>query len=568
MVNGPLRTLKLLWDLMWLRRRRSGQLVREDERSFWQVFLMWLVIGVGMVMLFSFSCTLFRLVDPASDVGLPPEIAFSAEQGLASFFAIGGFWGLMTGLAQTNDVLYARADLAWAMCLPLDRRGIMYARIAETAMAVIMPVAGFTLPAILAYALVLGAWPALLLAPLFVLGVTLLFSALSVVFSAMAGRWATTARAREIMGLLGSLVGAVLYVKMMTTSQQAGPRGMEVMAKALARFLSSPAAATAALVAAPATWPALALHYLSGGRVFACILTVTVGLGMSAGVAWLVAASVAGTYYRSLGRSGVRAGRAKRRAGDATGRSGQFRSTRILPALMGRDWAILTRSPRLWQPMMMQLAWVAYMVYTLSRLPFGTLDPLMSGALGGAVAALLAQVLASMSMGVEGGSFYHLATLPLKPIDRVKSKVVVFGLPPVVLGLSAAVALQRGVPGILWLLWALALALTGATVATSITISNVAANTNFEAVNTKEWHKTPASGFLAMLAVGLLCLIAYIIIKIALSLGEWMQVAPSFARTVAVVLIMAIYMGAIVPPVMRRAAAIVRARELSARVPD
>ncbi len=289
-VSGPFSTFKLLWDFAWLRMRKGRELAKSDERASMQGFWMWIMILIFEFILYSVAGLMYRFANAgpvAAATVLPPTPA--EVTGL--FLLMGSAAGLMTGLAQTNDVLYGRSDLGWMMALPLHRSGVVYARVAETGLTVGGLVALFALPASLAYAAVFGAWYAVPLSAVFVLSLTVLVSAAAVLVAAFLGRWASSTRAREIMGLIGSLIGALLYMRVMTA------RSLELslpesIAQGLSRILGSPAAGVAALFAAPVLWPAAVLHLLAEGRFAAGALSLAggtcaslaAGLGMAAAV--------------------------------------------------------------------------------------------------------------------------------------------------------------------------------------------------------------------------------------------------------------------------------------------
>lgn len=555
-MNGPFRTFRLLWDLAWLRARRGRQLVQGDDRAVFRD----LVVAIGSLILFVVQYNLARAMFLAVAVD-PNAIGMltSAPEGvLAALLALSGGLGLVLGVFRANDVLFMRSDLDWMMGLPLNRRGIVLARAAETALGTIGPVVITSAPAMSAYAVQYGAWHALALYPLFLIALSALTSATAILVSILVGRLATTTRAREAIELVGSLLFAALYMLSMFRSPAGSAGLVDTAARGLAAALRSPAAVFAAALAAPVAWPALGLYFIANGPVSAGVLVVLVGLSGTAGVVWLLSIAGAGAYARGLGLSSARRRRATRAAAGRTAARSMSVGAGVLPALMRRDWAILTRSPRLWQPIAMPLAWAVYVL--ISRPRFLDASDFLMPAFAAAAAAMVAGTLSMMSFGVEGSSFYHVSTLPLSPHSRVVSKVLVFALPPTVMGLVfAGVFVLRGTGTVADLLRAAVLVVTAAVTITAVGVMMTVGDTNFDAVNPR-LRQTAESGCLSTLLIGVLLVSAYLVLKASQHIGLRLGLTAGAADACGIVLVAAVCLGGLVPAAVRNAAAAVRAR--------
>lgn len=69
------------------------------------------------------------------------------------------------------------------------------------------------------------------------------------------------------MGLVGSILFAVLYVFFTFRSPMEPGNLVRMLAQGMMGALSGPATAFAVAMAAPAVWPALALHFITWGSV-------------------------------------------------------------------------------------------------------------------------------------------------------------------------------------------------------------------------------------------------------------------------------------------------------------
>lgn len=561
-VNGPLRSFRLLWDLAWLRSRRNWQLAQKDDKAILGTVFMALMVLVVTAVQYQLAYTLLELVEGNLD---PMGMLSSApESVLAIFLALGGGLALLLGVFRANDVLYLRSDLGWAMALPVDRRGVVLARVAETALGVAGPVALMSGPSMLAYVSLYHAWYILALCPLFIVGLSALGSTAAMLVMILAGGMAPTSRRREAVGLIGSIAGALMYLFFMLRSQMGGNL-VETLARGLAGILAGPAAALAAAAALPFVWPALAVRFISWGPVSTGMVVLAAGISGTAVAVWATVAAGAGAYARGLGRSGSANARRLTKPPASRHRAAMSKvPVRAVPvqagalgALARRDWAILTRSPRLWQPMAMPLAWVVYMM--VSRPPFPSGDPLIMGALAALAAAVSAGMLAQMSFGAEGGSFFHLSTLPLSPLSRVTSKALVFALPAAAVGLILAGVLLRGAGTPADLLRAAALIITAALTMTSVTLALTVGDTNFEPEKLGQMQSAE-TGCLSMLLTGGIVALAYVVLMASRDLGRRLGAAPGTAATLGVAVVAAICFGAIIPAALRKAADAVRAR--------
>lgn|GEM_PF-3485263 len=560
-MRGPLRTFRVLWDLTWLRIRRDWQVAQSNDRAVVRVLLTAAVSLVMAVLLYGLARSMFLLVAADRDaIGL---LTSAPEGVLAIFLALGGGLGFMLGVSHANDALYLRSDLDWLMGLPLDRRGVVLARAGEIFLSVLGPVAVLSFPATLAYARSCGAWYSLAAYPLVLVSISAFVSTAAMLAMTLVGRLASTARAREALGLFGSVLGALLYLLLLLRKPTAPANLVDSLAEGLVKILDRPGTAVAAAVALPVVWPALAMRFITSGPVSTGLAIAVTGIAATAGAVWLLSIAAAGAYARGLGLSsaGRRRSRPRRTApartaaaasGASPGRAG------VLPALIRRDWAILTRSPRLWQPMTMPLVWVIY-ILAIRPAGLGGADSLVRAALAALMPAIAGSTLSTMSLGVEGNSFYHLSTLPVSPHSRVTSKVLVFALPPALIGLVVVGVLFREAGTALDLLRAVLLVVTAAVTMTAVGLMTTAPDTNFEAVNPGQWQSGSA-GCLSMLLTGLIVAMAFLLLTASRGLGRWLGVARSVSDTLGVVVLAIVCLGVIVPGAMRTAAAAVRAR--------
>lgn len=563
-VNGPRKTFRLLWDFAWLRSRRNWQTARNDDKQVFGFLFMGLMVSVTMVFLYRLAFGMMEVVvfelDPA---GLLP----SAPEGVLGFFlALGGGVALFMGLSRANDVLYLRSDISWAMALPLDRRGVVLARVAETAVGVVGLVAVVSVPSLVAYVVLFSAWYVLALLPVVVVALALLGSAVGVLAVIMAGRLAASSRWREVAGLLGSIAGAMLYFLLWTRLPTAG--GMvDTLARSLVEVVGSPRTAIPALALLPVAWPALAIRFISWGPVSTGVLILAAGVSGTAATVWGLSVAGARAYARGLGQGAT--ARPRRRAVAISRPRAESSRERlgggVLGALVRRDWAILTRSPRLWQAMAMPIAWIVY--WMVMRDPFLSGDYLLMGGLGALASSVTAGTLAQMSFGIEGVSFYHLATLPVSPLSRVISKVLVFTLPAAVVGLALVLVMYRGGGSAADLLRAAALVITASITMVAATVMLTVGDTNFEATNPGQMHNA-STGCLPMFLLGIVMIVAYLILLASRDIGRRVGVAPGVASTIGVVLVAAFCLGLIVPASLRNAAEAVKSRGRGVSLPS
>ncbi len=558
-MSGPARTFWLLLGFARLRGRRRWQQAMSSEWGPFGVVLQAVFAIVIGVLVFSTARTAIRMAGAGAAAG---GFAVSSAEGVvAMFLLLGGSLGLVSGIGRAHDALYLRSDLDWLMKLPLNRVGVMLAEVAGTALGVAGQVALVAAPAVLAYAVEFGAWHSIVLCPLFVAALAVFDATASVLLASSLGKLANSIRRREVLGLIGSITGAMLWVLLMTRSQAGPSHLVDSLAQGVGKALENPAAGVIAVLALPLTWPGLALFYLARGGTAPGVLLVLLGVSAAGGAAWLISAAGARSYVRGLGRVGFRAGPARRppvaRIGGASRRA--VTRTGILGALVARDWAIATRNPRLWQAMAMPLA---YAVFLLLRRPVGlvlTPGSLLPSGIGAGAAAMVAGPVAAMAFGIEGAAFYHLSVLPLPPITRVASKTVVFALPSALLGLVVAYAFLRPAGTPLEYIQASILVVTSAVAVTPLTLSLAVPQTDFESV-TPGQSQPGSAGCMSMVVVLLVCSVGYGVLMAGRGIGIWLGLEAVAANLLGTLVLSGLSLGAFAPAVARGAADAVRAR--------
>lgn len=556
-VKAALSTLRVLWGLTWLHIRRRWRSAGGSGKAVLAVLFMVILGAVLSVFLYNLACTMFKLV--AADFDPTGALPSAPEGVLAIFLAAGGGVGLLQGVFQANDIIHLRLDLDWLMALPLDRRGVVLSRIAEIAIGTAVTVALLTAPATVAYAWLFGSWHALVLYPVVLVALSTLGSAAAVFVMILVGRLAATTRAQETLGLISSLIAAAVYFLTMLRSRQSPGAIIDELSRGLLRALTGPAAGLAVWLALPFVWPAIALYYATWGPAAGGLLVAVAGTTGTAGAVWLLTAAVAGAYARGRGPSSIPARRGRRPV------TAKVPARRLpvgggpLSALMKRDWVILTRSPRLWQHMAWPLAWAVYMIISIPE-GMRAIDPLFIAGLGAAVAALAGGVLSTQSFGVEGTSFYQLATLPLSPLSRVKAKVLIFAAPPAFIGLIVAGFLLWGALWPMNVLRAVVLVVTAALTTTSLGVMLTVGETDFEAVHAGQRQPGPAGCLPALLSM-LILGAGFVFLRLSRVLGEAAGITAGTADTLAVALLSVVLLCGLVPGALRRAAATVRARE-------
>jgi len=565
--NSAGRSFLLLCDLAWLRVRKQWRALPADPRAQGQVVMMAIMLCFLAVIQHMMARAAFQL----ADVGAEGVAIGSPEGVLSVFLLLGAAFGLMTGVNRAVDVLYLRMDLDWTMVLPLERRGIMLARLAEVSLAVAGPVAFLSVPSMVAYAVTYRALYALVLWPLSLGAVSAAGGVVAVLLASATAGVGRSTRSRETWGLIASIAGALIWVLFMSRTSQ-GPGGMiDLLAQGIVTAMGRPGVGIVAMIALPFTWPALAMRLVACGYVAAGVGVAAVAAGASATAVWLTALACGRAYVRGLGR--VSAGRRRlqpsrvARLATGTGVALQAGRTGLIRALVVRDWAILSRSPRLWQPMAMPIAWVGFTAMSLrARMPQGA-DLLMVGLVGSVAAALSSSVLSALAFGAEGQSFYHLATLPVSPLRRVVSKVAVFSLPPAVLGIAAAVMMQWGRGGLGDYLLAAIVAITASVTLSAVGMLLSIGDTDFAAQNPGQMRPGPA-GCMGMLVTALVVGSGFGFLMMVRGLGKWFGMALVAADALGVVLLAGVCLGAVVPAVMRNAADVVRARERGEKPPS
>jgi hypothetical protein len=558
-VNGPYRTFRLVSAFAWLRTRRY--LERNEGASLAIVIGAMFALAVGALV---FNVARMMLLIAAADVDLAGVMPDSNTAVLAFFCVVGAAIALFVAIGRANDVLFGRSDLDWALILPLDARGVGLARTAEVAVAAIASLVLVIMPACFALADVTGPWYVAVAGPLMLPAVAAVIASLAILFSAVIGRLAATSRARELGGLVGSLVGAGVWWLMVSRSGGTAI-ALEPFANDLMGALSSRWTAAFELLALPLLWPALVLGYLAEGRVPLALALSVAGAVSSAGVTWWLSAAGGRAYLRALARSSGGGRRAARRvAGEERGRAVLPARFRVLGALVRRDLAILTRSPRLWQILTMPIVQLSFVLIGRQRLAnVLSGDWLLSAGIVSLFAAVVPSTLGLMYLGVEGRAFYHVSALPVGPHARVVSKTAVLALPGAAIGIVASLLLAGGQGTTADALRMPLMAVTASVTMAAVSIMASVGDTNFEAEHLKQLQ-SPATGCATGILMAMGALVCYLVLRAARDLGARVGLMPGVGDTVGVILLAAVLLLAVVPGCLRSAAKSLDARSRGA----
>ncbi len=529
--------------------RRRWEIFSQDERKAVGtiLFLACMLMLGGLI--HSVCMTIFTLL-PEMPFTIPPEAM------LAPYLLVGAMLALGFGFSRANDTLYLSGDLSLLMTLPLDSQWVMLCKTMWTLPATLGVHALLNFPAALAYARVHGWWPVL---PVYLLGIpaiSLATAALAVFSLVTAGRIATSTRIREGLGLIGAVLGMVLYFGWFT-SMGMEQRAMEIAGRSLIEIAEKTGQFWLVPFSYPVTWPAAGLRFITTGRSAVGWVTVSGSLLLCLVLTWLLVRLQASHYVRTMASANtVSLPRRKTRTGRRRGGYGPpYRS--LLGALMWRDWIIMGRNPRLWQTLIFPVGWICLMAFQnwTQAIPLRTLN---WSCVGAGAAGYIGALMAPLALAFEGDSVYHLVTLPLTTRLRVYSKLLMYSIPPAVLALFMLLLVHVPAGDVGYLLPSLFLVAAGSLTGAAFGLVSAAEHTDF--TSQQPWDQSRASGCAYILILLLVLLLAYGVLRMFIAGGEHLGVPGLLNETIASVIVALILVRSLVPYLLDQASNMLHSR--------
>jgi ABC-2 type transport system permease protein len=362
------------------------------------------------------SETVARALDEAQRQGaqgLPadPQALLASLPGLLFFFAMTLL--LFTSFGALLSSLYLSGDMDLLLAAPLPMRSVFAVKFFEALLPQYGLLLGLICPALYGYGWSMGYGPAFFFAaPLLLLLSPLLPASLAAVLVMAVVRVLPARRARDIVGILGGLVGASFYIANQFAPELAARfGGIDALTRLLG--LNVPLL--------PSAWAGEALSAAGEGRYGAALglglLFALLALGLFAGCLLLTERLYYGG-WSNLAVSGERVRRANTAA-----RRGQLRLPRWLSppvrAVLLKDLRVFPRDLRRLQQLIFPLALAGIWIFRLLSEPLGN-DPLSRdlGNLGGVALSFFICLSASNSLAgtgisAEGRSFWLLRLAPI-----------------------------------------------------------------------------------------------------------------------------------------------------------
>jgi len=342
---------------------------------------------------------------------------------------------LVSSISFALGTLYLARDLDLLLVSPVARRAVFLARFVEGLVPIYLMLFVLLLPALAGYGLAVGyggAYAAVL--PLVLLLLPLLPMSLGVLVTMALVRIIPPQRLRELMALLGGLMGFMLYVgtQLVGTGRRRG-RTLEVAASLL-RF---------DVDWLPTAWAARLLVAAGRGNVWQFLQYAALFLLATCGVFALTIALAERLYYEGWsGLAGTAGGRVRRR-GDRT-RLHSRSTGGPGGAILHKDLRMLPRDPQRLSQLLVPLGLSVFWAWQLLGMRVGRRGT-ESGILTSLVSvALFVCILVGSNLGLtglsrEGRTIWLLKIAPISPWPILWSKWAVAFLPFPFVGTLAVV---------------------------------------------------------------------------------------------------------------------------------
>jgi ABC-2 type transport system permease protein len=353
---------------------------------------------------------------------LTPPVLIAVTAGIA-FMAT-----LMLGhaLIAATDAVYTRGDLDLLLSSPFSPWTVMTVRALGVVLQVISTYA-VLLSGVLASLAIMGAWQWLSLGPALV-GLALFATGGGLVVAMLLFATIGPRATRVAAQVLGALIGASIFLAFQ--SQNFAPRSERGQ---FAKRMIDGIGAIDLPAASPVFFPARA--FLGDGDA---LLAWTLG-----GVAFFALAAAWFSRRFATDAAAVLALGPKKRAAAAGART--FRGG-VMVSLVRKEWRLIWRDPVLLSQILLQLIYMAPLIFILLRRPEGGgMEAGMFGVMAGAITAISASLAASLAWitvsAEDAPDLIAAAPVDRGMIDRGKLAAAV--LPVALLALAAAIAIAR-----------------------------------------------------------------------------------------------------------------------------
>jgi ABC-2 type transport system permease protein len=397
---------------------RSGDKPKKGAR-FWLIFALIFVaaalLGGGWVV--------------AELLSLAPQ-NISKPALLIAIGAIAFLFTLMVSQALNGviDAVYTRADLDLLLSSPIDPWTVLFVRLFAVAIRTCMLYLGFA-AAVMVFAAIGGDWRWLALGP-GIIAIALVATAISILAASALFRWIGPRGARVLVQVLAAVVGASIFLGFQI--QNFLPR------EERAGFFQSLWDGANALPVAPEHWAAFPARAFLGDGLAALVLVALGAVSFLGAVTWFSrrfvsdAAAIAGM------------GAARRRTASP---AKPFRAG-LAATMVAKEWRVLFRDPTLLSQVLLQLIYLAPLVFILIREALdGGVGAGVLGVGAGALAIIAASLAGSLTWvtvsAEQAPDLIAAAPIESKAGDRAKLAAAVIPvaiLMAIAFGLMALVA--------------------------------------------------------------------------------------------------------------------------------
>lgn len=447
MISDTLLLLGLRWQLGWNRFKGTKPVNKVLSVLLGMVLA---AFGGGVSAVVGIGAGTLVATFPQERIGaLVPGLLLGA----VSFLLLLSSFGVALGS------LFLTSDLDILMTAPVDRKAVFISKILD-GMAVYYGLAlVIALPGLFTYGLSVGYGPLYyLLALVVALGTPLLPAGLASILVMLVARFAPARRVREVLGLVGALIGIACGILGQTMrfwmpgiSVSRGEAG-EVAAtlRGLAEVPLPPMMAGRGLAAAgTGDWAGAAGNLLG---YFA------VTFGFFALCVWLAEGLYAAGWVRMQSSGSAKRGR--QRADQAAQKRGMLSSAPAYAAVMLKDWRVIPRDLRNFAQMLSPLFFLPVVYINMlseargedrmarvfmERGDVGLESIFLTAGVLGASAMVFGRV-AATSISREGKSWWLLKAAPISGVELLRGKFLAAAIPFAVLStlLMAGAAIWRG----------------------------------------------------------------------------------------------------------------------------